>query len=115
MADCWAAGTYCAEWLPIRSAGASRPPPERNFAHTQLTRSLTHRTLAADKFCALAQADNLGSSASAVPSSALSSVEAEASRVVTSIWCVLLRSLDLFLDFLVQVTDSLSLSPPQEQ
>ncbi|GAA5900307.1 hypothetical protein JCM8208_005321 [Rhodotorula glutinis] len=60
MADCWAAGTYCAEWLPIRTA--------------------------ADKFCALAQADNIGSSASAVPSSALSSVEAEASRVVTSIW-----------------------------
>ncbi|GAA5848963.1 hypothetical protein JCM9279_004678 [Rhodotorula babjevae] len=60
MADCWAAGTYCAEWLPIRTA--------------------------ADKFCALAQADYIGSSASAVPSSALSSVEAEASRVVTSIW-----------------------------
>ncbi|KPV72664.1 uncharacterized protein RHOBADRAFT_46708 [Rhodotorula graminis WP1] len=60
MADCWAAGTYCAEWLPVRTA--------------------------ADKFCALAQADNIGSSASLVPSSALSSVEAEASRVVTSIW-----------------------------
>ncbi|BGP43032.1 hypothetical protein JCM10450v2_007151 [Rhodotorula kratochvilovae] len=59
MANCWAEGLYCREWLPIRTA--------------------------ADKFCALATAASSPSS-SAIPSETFSSVSAEASEVVTSIW-----------------------------
>ena len=77
MADCWAKGKYCREWRPLQ--------------------------IAADKFCAIANNTSTpkstgssgvesatfgggSASANADATSTLSSVLAEASNVVTSIW-----------------------------
>ncbi|GAA5973077.1 hypothetical protein JCM11641_000402 [Rhodosporidiobolus odoratus] len=95
IANCWGNGTFCREWLPVKTAAdklcalaasgsaaassASASSPSSSSSSTSLINGTS--TPASD-----VNPSQVTAIADAVPSETLSSVVAEASNVITSIW-----------------------------
>ncbi|GAA6043512.1 hypothetical protein JCM8097_002250 [Rhodosporidiobolus ruineniae] len=104
IANCWGNGTYCREWLPVKTAAdklcalalsASSAAPSSTTSTLTSVISLSTSSSDGNLTTSVPTASTLvtavtavasGAAADAVPSETFSSVVAEASRVITSIW-----------------------------